>query len=337
VTAKTALTQKELARRLGVSQTLVSRVLAGHGESIGAAVATIRRIRLAAAEGGYRPSPAAVALRGGPTRVFGVAVRDFRDPFFGHILGELQELARRHAYTLLLTGGARDDLAAMRGHAPDGLILVGSDFEPEGLGLFLGDRKPVVRIGCGAPRDGVLDVVMDEAAALDALLGHLLGLGHRRIGFLGTDSASSGRRAQVLKEILAARGTAAGITFCRLPMDAAEAGHAGLHRLLDRPRPARPTAVLAAEDTVALGVLRAAATRGLRVPRDLSVTGVDDIPSAGLAVPALTTIRQPVRQMIRAAFDVLSGKRLERAGGIRIRPGLIVRESSGPAHVRRAP
>jgi pyridoxal phosphate enzyme (YggS family) len=87
---KSAITQKDIARRLGVSQALVSRVLTGNSEKIGVAPATAEKIRAAAAACHYRPSAAALTLKGGPTRTLGVVVKNFEDPFFGHMIGTMQ-------------------------------------------------------------------------------------------------------------------------------------------------------------------------------------------------------------------------------------------------------
>ena len=312
------VTQKTLARRLGVSASLVSRALRGQAERIGARPATIRRIRRAARAAGYVPNAAALSLRGGATRSLGVVVKDFADPFFGPIIGELQRLAAQADYSLVMTGacadGAASDLAALRKHRLDGLILVGSDFCPPGMAAARGAGVRIVRLGHGPQGEALPAACVDEAAGLRDLLGHLRGLGHRRIGYLGDASAGSRRREALLRELLRPAGPA----WCRREAAAAAARH-----LLAAPAGSRPTAVIAADDVLALALLRSLHEAGVRVPRDLSVAGADDIPFAHLAVPALTTLRAPVARMAARAFALAT---VGGAGGA-VRPALVVRES----------
>ena len=98
------VSQKDIARRLGVSVALVSRALSGKAEAIGVSAATVERIRTEAARVGYIPNASARLLRGAPSRTLGVVVLDFEDPFFGPIVGELQRLAHQHGYSLVLGG-----------------------------------------------------------------------------------------------------------------------------------------------------------------------------------------------------------------------------------------
>jgi DNA-binding LacI/PurR family transcriptional regulator len=327
-----SITQKEIARRLGVSQSLVSRALAGKTDDIGAAAGTVRRIRQMAADCGYRPSAAALTLRGAPTQTIGVVVKDFDDPFFGHFIGELQLLTRQRNHTLILTGAAETDFAALSKHAPDGLMILGSDFVPAGLDRLLAEGLPAVRIGQGVRQSRVLRVAMDEEAGLTSLVVHLLELGHLRLGYIGTTGKSNRRRAGLLRGVLRKRKLDnSGAAFLELARPVVKAGYEGMRRLLALPLPLRPTAVLAADDEIAFGALRAAASVGVQIPDEVSLTGVDDISSAAMAVPSLTTVRQPVREMIRLAFAMLVGEGVAQSGEVQVRPELIVRESTGRA------
>ncbi|MCF7839135.1 MAG: LacI family transcriptional regulator, partial [Candidatus Marinimicrobia bacterium] len=239
-----------------------------------------------------------------------------------------QGLARRHHYALLLAGGAPDDLSALWKDAPDGLMVVGSDFCPAGLDVFLKAGKPVTQIGWGVLRPGVSRVAMDQAAGLGGLVDYLAGLGHRRFGWLGSAQAPNRRREALLRGALRQRGLAlAGAA--RLDLPPAEAGAAGMTHLLARSARCAPTAVIAADDVMALGALRALHAAGRWAPEAISLAGIDDIPAARLAIPALTTLRQPVRRMIDAAFRNLLGRDGPPAPETLIAPELIVRESCG--------
>ncbi len=333
---KSAITQKDIARRLGVSQALVSRVLTGNSEKIGVAPATAEKIRAAAAACHYRPSAAALTLKGGPTRTLGVVVKNFEDPFFGHMIGTMQRLAVRDGYALLLSGweasqGEAEGQILLRQFRPDGLILCGSDFTPKAVGLFLSEGRPVVQICTGEVVPGVQQVAFDQRAGLDALVRMLVGLGHARFGFVGDDSAPNRRRAAIMRELLQ-ENRHLPIEFIEVPRTSEGPLRASVKALCQDPL-RRPTALIVSDDALAQLVLRALYECGVRVPQDISLAGMDDIPMARLMIPALTTIRQPMEAMVESAFravtagDRPSGK-LEK---IVLAPELMMRESCGPA------
>ena len=332
-------TQKAMARRLGVSASLVSRALRGQAERIGAHPATIQRIRAEAARCGYAPNVAALSLRGGATRMLGVVVRDFADPFFGPIVGALQRLAAAEGYALVMTGGGAGsrggaELLPLHRYRLDGFILVGSDFQPHGIDPVLRGGAPVVRLGDGPADDEAVQVCVAQAAGFDQLLGHLRALGHRHIGYLGDTTPTNARREAVLRQALRAAGLPVRPAwFVRVPDMASGTLARTLPRLWTGGCAPAPTAVVAADDVMALALLRALHEAGARVPHDLSVTGVDDIPFAHLAVPALTTLRSPIAAMAERAFQLASGR--EPVSGVQrrfeVQPELVVRESCGPA------
>ena len=207
------ITQKDIARQLGVSPSLVSRVLTGTASDIGASANTVCRIREEAARLNYRPSAAALTLRGTPTRTIGVIVKNFEDPFFGHMIGELQGLAWTKQYSLVLTGcpfteAPQIDSASLLKYQLDGVIVAGSDFEPKGLDSFSAMGIPVVQIGTGRRQEGVVRVAMDQQFGLEQLVAYLEKLGHRDIGYLGDDTPPHLRREAILLTILKSHGLA---------------------------------------------------------------------------------------------------------------------------------
>ena len=333
------LTQKDIARRLGVSQALVSRALTGTAQHVGAAPATIQRICQAAIQLNYLPNSAARTLRGAPTRTLGVVVKDFDDPFFGHLIGALQDLACRQDYSLIITGatetGRRDALAGLLKHQVDGLVIVGSDFRPPGLQPFLRQKLPTVILGTGDPVPGAYRVSMDEKYGLQEMVRYLHRLGHRQIGLLSNHTLPNQRRQNFVKQFLQELGLPKqSLWFVSLPRPASEAGYQGMKHLLQGGRHRRPTAVIAMEDVMAQAALRALFEAGLQSPRDISITGIDDIPAAAMTIPALTTIRQPIRKMVQTAFDLLiqpSTRHFTQKEHccLVIQPELIPRESCG--------
>jgi len=316
-------TQKQIAAVLGVSQALVSRALSGRAAQIGASPRTVARIRRLAAKRGYQPHAAALALLGAPTRVLGVVVKDFEDPYFGRLIGCLQETARRRGISLLLTGRDGDDVAALQRHRVDGVILAGSDFRPEGLRRCVGPDTPMVQLGTGAPHPGATLIGMDEGAGIASLVDYLSSQGHRCIAFAGLEAPAHRRREGFVRS--ASRGRAVRGRFFRAPdasvlvRQIASACHGS-----DR----RPTAIIAGDDLLALGLMAGLASGGVTVPKALSLAGIDDIPAASFALPSLTTLAHPMPEMAAAAMDILAAPREDRPSAPRLFPGRLVIRAS---------
>jgi LacI family transcriptional regulator len=329
------ITQQHIASRLGVSVTLVSRVLGGKADEIGAAAATVASIRRTAADLGYVPNATARILRGVPSRTLGVVVYDFEDPFLGALIGALQRLAHREDHTLVLAGfeQRREDADALRPlakHGLSGLIIVGSGGREEWLQGFLARGMPVARIGT-SPGVTHATVAVDSARGIAALLAHLGRRGLRRVGFIADALPAHLDRLRCFQEQVAALGCESRPEWCvTRPEAATAAGLQGTRELLRRGGE-RPQALLAAGDAIAIGVLRALQEDGVSVPGGMAVTGFDDLPLADALTPALTTIRQPVADLARTAFAWVAGDGLAsgRAAPQVLLPGeLIVRESA---------
>jgi LacI family transcriptional regulator len=336
------ITQKDIARQLGVSPSLVSRVLAGTAGDIGASAETMRRIQEEAARVNYRPNAAALTLRGTSTKTIGVIVKNFEDPFFGHMIRELQGLALTKQYSLVLAGcpSTKDqqiDAATLLKYQLDGVVIVGSDFEPEGLDTFSSKGIPVVQIGAGRLREGMVRVVVDQKFGLEQLVVYLEKLGHRDIGYIGDDTPSNMRREAVARQVLKNRDLVVRLNaFVRVAVNDVLTGYEAMQQLLHQCGDLLPTAIIAADDVIAQTALRALFEKGIRVPNDLSLAGFDDIPSARMTIPALTTLRQPIREMVGEAFLLATshpGKaRAQVDGEIVVKPELVLRESCAPPH-----
>lgn len=334
------ITQKDIARQLGVSPSLVSRVLTGTAGDIGASADTVCRIRDEAARLNYRPSAAALTLRGIPTRTIGVIVKSFEDPFFGHMIGELQGLAWTKQYSLVLTGcpSTKDpqiDSASLLKYQLDGVIIAGSDFEPAGLNAFSAKGIPVVQIGTGRQCEGIVRIAIDQQFGLEQLVTYLEKLGHRDIGYMGDDTSPHLRRETILRTILKSHGLAIRPNaLVRIPAHDMATGYEAMHQLLRQCGQSLPTAIIAADDLIAQTALRALFEKRIRVPDDLSLAGIDDIPSTRMTIPALTTLRQPIREMVGEAFHLVTshpGKaKPQVAGEIVVKPELVIRESCAP-------
>ncbi len=333
----TPTTQKDIARKLGISVTLVSRVLGGKAQEIGAAAATVESIRQTAAELGYVPNATARILKGAPSRTLGVVVYDFEDPFLGAIIGALQRLAHAHEHTLVLVGfeQRRVDAQALRPlfkHGISGLIVVGSGSDDAWLETFRTRHLPVARIGT-SPSFAQSTVAVDSAGGITALLQHLALRGVRSAGFVGDTHPAHEERRRCFAAQAASHGIETRPEWQVVhSASATPAGYAGTRTLLQEQRLALPCALVAASDAIAIGALRALQEAAIAVPATMAVTGFDDIPFADSISPALTTIRQPVVAMAQTAFGWVTGQAPAHApapGARVLLPGeLIVRESA---------
>ena len=293
-----AVSQKQIAEKLGVSIALVSRVLSGKAAEIGITADTIERVIRTAGEMGYVPSAAALTLKGKPTRTIGVAVYDFNDPFFGALIKQIQIQAHEHNYSLILAGFLNrnpdeQDLQALHKHALDGLIVIGTDLNATWLSHFQG--LPVARIGHGSPDESSVRVTVDEDLSARLIIDHLVASGRKHLTYLYANLPAHQIRRQAFEKAAAN----CGIELHAELFSGRESFEAGLHLA---PLHCGADALICATDQVAMGALHALNDAGIAVPDQIAVTGFDDIPAAAQFIPPLTTICQPIQEMVRLAF-----------------------------------
>lgn len=326
-----AATQKDIAKKAGLSPSLVSRVLSGRAKEVAISEETIKRVQDLAEKMGYVPNTAAQSLKGISPRAVGVMVSYFNDPFFSQIIDTLLKRAEELDYSVLLSGfhpaqepSARE-LRPLLKHTLDGVIVIGSSEHVRWIKEFSGKNIPVVRVGHGPADEFSTRIAIDENRAMKMILEHLKQNGCRRIAFAGQDSLIARTRqaaviehAKNLKVVIAGGGR---IEIC----DNIPSGIADAADQLVKLSPL-PDAVICATDKLALYLINELVGRGLSVPEDLAIIGVDDIPFAHLLRPRLTTIRQPVPELVAMAFDAIIHHSAPRE--IILEPELIVRESS---------
>jgi DNA-binding LacI/PurR family transcriptional regulator len=282
----------------------VSRYLTGRGYvSAGAQ----RRIAKAIEDLGYVRSSAASSLRTRRSGIIGFVLSDLRNPFTAQLATAIQEAAREDGLSVFLANTMGDPdrgveaLENLRKHEIDGLIVTppgNTDFIAASASLR-DSGVPVVSVGLRT-RPLRLDLVtVDTEAAARECVEHLIGLGHRRIAYLGNDRRSG--RYRGYKKAL----STAGIPLVPELVQVGLGDQQSVWRAADRVLGAaqRPTAVFGFNDTTALAVIQRATQRGLDVPRDLSVVGFDDVEMAGHWVPPLTTVAQPTDEMGRLAVS----------------------------------
>ncbi len=300
-----AVSQKQIAERLGVSIALVSRVLSGRAKEIGIAPNTIDRVMKAADEMGYVPSAAALSLKGKPTRTIGVAVYDFNDPFFAVLIKEIQLQAHEHNYSLVLAGFLsripdKQDLQSLHKHSIDGLIVLGSDTEATWLHGFR--QLPVARIGHGSEKEESVRITIDEADAARQLVEHLSASGNKRLTSIVDALPAHCLRQAALKRA----AESAGLQFASVLSEQKDPFTAGLLATRNLLKTALDTdALVCATDQIAMGALHALDDAGIDVPGQVAVTGFDDIPSASQFIPPLSTVHQPFAEMVQLAFQAI--------------------------------
>jgi LacI family transcriptional regulator len=315
-----ATTIADVARRAGVSTATVSRVLSGVGR---ASPATHARVKAAARDLGFRPSDVARSLKRRSTLTFGLIVTDIENPYFPQLVKAVEDAAIGEGYAILLCNADEDpereasylDLLVER--RVDGLIVAASTIGSR-QGEWLSHAPlPAVLVNTAAPGSDLPTIMSDNRGGGAAAARHLLELGHRRFGYLmppprnlDAPDRLAGVRDALAETGLDPDGADPGLAIGNgaPTVTGGEAAMAGLLALA-----ARPTAVIAYNDLMAIGAMRAARSAGLRVPDDVSLIGFDDVAFAAYVEPALTTLRQETAEMGRWAVATLT-ERIKAAG-----------------------
>jgi LacI family transcriptional regulator len=326
-----AVTIHDVARLAGVSAATVSRVLNGAGHPV--REDTRRRVLEAARLLDYYPNRLARSLLRRETAVVGLLVPDVSNPYYAAILRGVEDVAHQRGLAVMLCNTDRDPakqrqaLRTLLEHRVDGVIVAGGTLTAADLARVDG-RVPVVAVGRHPAR--VPCVRVDNVQAARQACRHLLDLGHTRVACLAGPPSSYTARDRVRGYLSALReaGVRPDDGWVVWSEFTAQGGYAATRQLLDR---CPVTAVLACNDQMALGAVRALWEAGLQVPADVSVVGFDDTPAAAVSVPALTTVAVPTYEMGRKTMELLLALRAgRRASGVVLPAELKVRESTAP-------
>lgn len=327
----------DVARAAGVSRALVSMVMNGSPK---VAAASRAKVLAAAQELGYRPNAQASSLASRRSNLIGVLLNDLRNPFFADMAEALEQAAIARDYHLVLnsglrrTGEERRALEALLRLRVDGIILVGPEIRSTEI-VAAAEQVPTAVLTRRLRSGRVDSIVNDDRLGAEMVVDHLADLGHRRIAHIdaGRAAGATSRRSGY-RRAMRRRGLENEIRIVSGDFSDA-AGLKGAAALLADRHP--PTAIFAANDLAAAGVLACLADRGLRVPDDVAVAGYDDVFLAELGNVALTTVRQPRRAMataaIEAVLDRLQHPERDRQALVRA-PRLVVRRSTDPARNR---
>lgn len=333
------ITLKTIAQEAGLSITTVSRALAGYDD---VNEDTRKRILDIAERLGYQPNLIARHLRSKSTNTIGMVIPRtayFSDSFFMELLAGVGRQAAEYGYDLLLSAQlpGEEELAAYRrmvaGSRVDGVALARVLRHDPRIDYLREVRHPFVAFGCSDDGNTYPYIDVDGATGVSHLVEHFASYGHRRIAMILSpwDLAFTVRRHAGYRQGLEQAGLEYREDYVVMGDLTQQSGAAATHRLLDLPEP--PTAIIACNDLMALGAMSAVSQHGLRVGHDIAVAGFDDIPAAGNARPALTTVRQPIyeigRQLVGILVRLIKGQTLDEPH-VLIVPDLIIRASSGP-------
>ncbi|BCJ69335.1 LacI family DNA-binding transcriptional regulator [Polymorphospora rubra] len=329
---------KEVARRAGVSLGTVSNVL-NRPNSV--APATRQRVLDAIAELGYVRNDSARQLRAGQSRTVAIVVLDVANPFFTDVVHGAEQVIEE-AGAMLIVCNSGEDSARERRHLElleeqrvRGVLItpVAHGVQPN-LERLHNRGIPVVLVDRGSGQASRCSVAVDDLLGGRLAMEHLLDQGHRRIAYAGGPFSipQVADRHAGAAAALTERAVATELHVASTGSLTVAAGRRAAEELLTLPAGHRPTAVICANDLIALGVLQQLTERGLRVPDDVAIVGYDDIEFAGAAAVPLSSVRQPREQLGRTAALLLleeaEADLVHRHRHVVFQPELVVRRSS---------
>lgn len=334
------VTIDDVARLAGVNKGTVSRALNAHSQAQ-VNIETVKRVKRAARQLGYVPNAMARGLRMSASMTIGVIIPDLMNPIFPPIIRGIENYLQPRGYTALLANTDSHDsveesaFGSLLERRVDGFILATGRLDNQPLlTQAYEDKVLAVMVNREAGTAPYPVVTGNNASGIAAALGHLAELGHRRIvhmagpmNFSTTHSRSAAFDATTatMRGVIATTVKSGALTI--------EAGMHAMDELLSRGGE-RPTAVVAGNDLVALGVIRSLHAHGLNCPDDVSVVGFNDMPFAEDFSPSLTTVRLPLREIgAEAAQLLLRGIQAGEQDPVTLTlpVSLIVRGSTGPA------
>lgn len=325
------MTVIDVAREAGVSVATVSRILNGStrvgADKRDAVEQAIRRLD-------FKPNLFARYLKSGNTMTIGVLTQNIDSTFFARAMRGIEEELASEGYAPLIVSGhwdANEEAERVRllmARRVDGLVILTGHLSDEQV-IEFAKQQPIVVTGRELDAPGVRSLTLDQEACGHLATRHLLGLGHRRIAhILGpANQPDAMRRHQGYLRALAEAGLQPDPNLVVQGDFLETGGLLAMNRLLDAGH--LFTAVFAANDQTAFGARVAMYRRGVRVPDDISIVGVDDLPAAAFATPPLTTVRQPIYEMGRHAAAALLEALRHRVNEVAVPPlELVIRETT---------
>jgi len=327
---------EDVAKRAKVSIATVSRVV----NSVGPVKNSTRaRVLKAIQELKYHPNIHARSLAGGKSRTLGMIVSNLENPFFLDIFRALESDAHRRGYEVLVANTdyrARQLVSSvhlMMGRRLAGLAVIVSEMEPSLIQELTETNLPIVFYDVGTPARNISNIKVRYEKGMQRVVEYLYSVGHRRMAFVGHHTSLEpllDRKKSFLDTMKRYAGEVEHATVA--DRDGPVGGQQATRQLLASGF--KPTAIICVNDFMALGVVRELREHGLEAPRDVSVTGYDNISLSEYAFPPLTTVNIPREMIGHLAFSALVPEHEDaqvRGREFLIDPELVIRESTGPA------
>jgi LacI family transcriptional regulator len=325
----------DVAREAGVSPATVSRAISQPGLL---SAETLRRVRESASKLGYSPDAAARALASGRSMTIGAIMPTLDNAIFSRALHAMQVTLAAHGYQLIVSSHDYNPIAesgavrTLLSQGIDGLMLVGAERNPETVELLRSSGLPILLTWRSTPELPSITVDNEAAGALAAK--HLLDLGHRRIGMVTGKLDFNDRQKARLKgarDVLDSAGIGLPTSLVSEQATTLAGGRGGCSKLLELAQP--PTAIIGGIDLIAIGCMIEAQAKGLSVPTDISVVGIDDLDMSAHVSPSLSTVHVPSAQIGTEAANklvaILQGRNYEISTSLPIE--MVVRKSTAQA------
>lgn len=340
VPERTRLNMRTVALKAGVSSATVSRVING---STAVKAETAEHVRRILDELKFIPNPIATTLKYGRSKTYGIIVPDLTNPFFPEFLVSFEEALIQNDHEMLLatTQSSEEKLMKsvqrMLSRHVDGVVLMASEYETRAIEPLFDHKIPIVTVDRRRVQEGTGDVGIDFDDGYRQAVLHLASLGHRRIGFIGGQEhiRTSQIRLKAFQKALEAAGLIYQPSLTRIGNYRASGGETAMQGILEEPK--RPSAVVTVNDLSAFGALRALHSRGIQVPKEMSLIGFDGVMLGEAMYPPLTTIDVSAKDLVHGcmrALDHLKEDVTRRGLRLNVPASLLVRSSTGPAPKR---
>lgn len=332
-------TLRDVAEKADVHTSTASRALNERTQNMINPI-TVKRVRAAADALGYQPNSLARGLKTRRTMTVGMVIPDLTNPLFPPIVRGIEDRFRSSDYTLFLANTDQDPereqqiIAVMQARQVDGIIMATARREHPVLDKLQRDDMPMVLVNRVADLPQVSSVTADDHSGVGQAMRHLISLGHRRIAHIaGSQTTTTGvDRATAYRYWLESAGIAHDEKLVAVADWFTEAdGADACQELLDRG--VDFTAILAANDLVALGCYQILRSVGQRIPEDVSIVGYNDIPFTHAFAPPLTSVRVPLYEVGQKTADLILEHIEDEAAvhtSVRLMPRLVIRRSTAP-------
>jgi DNA-binding LacI/PurR family transcriptional regulator len=300
------VTMQDVARAANVSQSTVSRILSSTQSKVPISEETRNRVLAVIEQLGYHPNQYARSLKGGKVHVIGMMIADIGNPFYHAMVRAVQDVAFKYHYDVMIANSdhdrAKEELfcESIIRRPVDGIAIIPYHLDDRDLDTLIRRTGVVISAVGGHIQHPNIDVVYgdDERASYNAVRWLIEEKGHRCIAMICADQSYPVivRRYGAFRSALEEAGLPILSEYVVNDSDwSVKSGQRAIRQLLALPKP--PTAVFAANDTIAIGALEAAQEMGFRVPDDIAILGFDNIPEASWVRPRLTTISQHPEQI----------------------------------------